>query len=62
MDTTTYTWDRGDTVKYGVSKFEEEQFQQWLDNGGKEKLRARIVYFDYSDKTYRREKEGRYWE
>lgn len=61
MDTTTSKWDLGETVKYTVSKFEEEQFQRWLDNGGKEKLRARIVYYDYTDKSHAREKEGYFW-
>lgn len=39
-------WDRSEGVKYTISRFEEEQFQKFYENGGREKLSKRIRYFN----------------
>lgn len=64
MKKARHGWDRSEGIKYTVSRFEEEEFQKWMEKGGKEKLRRKLVYFDFSPRKGRKHqpKEGRYWE
>ena len=63
MDKKKNGWERLDLVKYEVSKFEEEEFKKWFENGGREKLKKKVQYFDYSPYLSKavQPKQGRYW-
>jgi len=61
MQKAKHGWDRSEGVKYTVSKFEEEDFHKWHENGGREILSRKLYFFDYATrKCPKEEKKERF--